>query len=322
MSHFDVFNGDADGMCSLHQLRLYHPVDAIIVTGVKRDIALLERTDAAAGDSVTVLDISLQVNRSALLTLLARGASVQYFDHHDCGEVPAHPLLETVIDTSPDVCTGILVDRWLGGKHRIWAAVAAFGDNLGPQARELAASLSLSLSPKQIQALQELGECLNYNAYGDSEADLIAAPSMLYDILSAHADPFGFIEDEPVFRAIRSARDSDLALARQVPAAHQAPFGKIMILPDAAWGRRVRGAYANLLAVESPAQAHAVLTPNGHGRYTISVRAPLAAMHGADLLCNSFPSGGGRPAAAGINELGTDMLPQFIAAFERAFCGK
>lgn len=62
-------------------------------------------------------------------------------------------------------CAGILVDRWLGGAHRIWAVVAAFGDNFAQAARQLA--LLLALSAAQTDALQELGECLNYNAYGD-----------------------------------------------------------------------------------------------------------------------------------------------------------
>ena len=41
MTRYDVFNGDADGICSLLQLRLAAPCDAVLVTGVKRDIALL-----------------------------------------------------------------------------------------------------------------------------------------------------------------------------------------------------------------------------------------------------------------------------------------
>ena len=44
MTRYDVFNGDADGLCALHQLRLDRPIaDVIRVTGVKRDIQLLER---------------------------------------------------------------------------------------------------------------------------------------------------------------------------------------------------------------------------------------------------------------------------------------
>jgi hypothetical protein len=59
MARYYAFNGDADGLCALQQLRLVEPGDAMLVTGVKRDIKLLERVDATAGDDVTVLDISL-----------------------------------------------------------------------------------------------------------------------------------------------------------------------------------------------------------------------------------------------------------------------
>ena len=69
MTFFDVFNGDADGICALHQLRLAQPRDAVLVTGVKRDTALLQRIAAAPGDHITVLDIPLDRNRGTLLAL-------------------------------------------------------------------------------------------------------------------------------------------------------------------------------------------------------------------------------------------------------------
>ena len=59
MTHIDVFNGDADGICSLLQLRLDKPTKSMLVTGVKRDINLLKRVTAQAGDKVTVLDVSM-----------------------------------------------------------------------------------------------------------------------------------------------------------------------------------------------------------------------------------------------------------------------
>ena len=43
MTHFDVFNGDADGLCALHQLRLAAPLESDLVSGPKRDIGLLAR---------------------------------------------------------------------------------------------------------------------------------------------------------------------------------------------------------------------------------------------------------------------------------------
>lgn len=77
MTYFDVFNGDADGICALTQWRLAHPVDqAERVTGVKRDIALLSRVQAQSGDEVTVLDISLDRNREALERVLEAGGRV------------------------------------------------------------------------------------------------------------------------------------------------------------------------------------------------------------------------------------------------------
>ena len=36
MADFDVFNGDADGICALQQLRLSRPLASTLVTGVKR----------------------------------------------------------------------------------------------------------------------------------------------------------------------------------------------------------------------------------------------------------------------------------------------
>ena len=71
MTRYDVFNGDADGLCALHQLRLAQPAEARLVTGMKRDIALLKQVPAQAGDEVTVLDISIERNRLALEALLA-----------------------------------------------------------------------------------------------------------------------------------------------------------------------------------------------------------------------------------------------------------
>ena len=54
MQRIDVFNGDADGICALHQLRLAEPAETVLVTGPKRDIALVERVAAQPGDEVTV----------------------------------------------------------------------------------------------------------------------------------------------------------------------------------------------------------------------------------------------------------------------------
>ena len=246
MTHYDVFNGDADGLCALHQLRLDEPRESVLVTGVKRDIALLARVDAQVGDTATVLDISLASNRATLEALLERGVTVQYFDHHFAGDVPQHPGLRATIDTSPGVCTGILVDRYLEGRQRIWAVVAAFGDNLDDSARALAQPLGLD--PARLTALRELGENLGYNAYGDAEADLIVHPVALYRTLSRYADPFRLIENEPLLSRIDAARRSDLVLASELKPTYTLACAIVYVLPDAAWSRRVRGALGNELA--------------------------------------------------------------------------
>ncbi len=59
LMNYDIFNGDADGIIALLQLRLANPIDSKLVTGVKRDIKLVQSIDVQAGDSLTVLDISM-----------------------------------------------------------------------------------------------------------------------------------------------------------------------------------------------------------------------------------------------------------------------
>ena len=122
MSLTYAFNGDADGLCALQQLRLASPGvgqgAVALVSGVKRDIALLERVTGVPGDECTVLDVSLDVNRAGLLALLEAGTSVRYFDHHFAGQLPQHPKLEAHINPDAKVCTSILVDQLLGGRFR------------------------------------------------------------------------------------------------------------------------------------------------------------------------------------------------------------
>ena len=243
MSHYDVFNGDADGICALHQLRLANPQPAVLVTGVKRDIQLLDRVAAQAGDSVTVLDISLDRNRAALVGLLERGVRVEYFDHHFAGAIPQHPGLRSHIDPAPGSCTSTLVDRHLQGRHRLWAVVAAFGDNLHDTANALARTCGLTQD--RVLCLHDLGQGINYNAYGDSEADLLIPPANLYRALQPYADPFDFIARDPSARLLTECRRQDMAHAGDIAAAYRLPAGTVHVLPDAAWARRVQGEFAN-----------------------------------------------------------------------------
>lgn len=317
MANFDVFNGDADGICALHQLRLAEPRDSTLVTGVKRDIGLLKEVRASVGDRVTALDISLDKNRIALQALLEQGVEVVYVDHHFAGEIPEHPALRAVIDTSPATCTSLLVDAMLAGRHRAWAVAAAFGDSLPDSARLAAAPLNLSEA--QLTLLRELGECLNYNAYGDSAEDLFFHPAELYRRLHGYADPFDFIAAEPVFATLKQGYTADMTMARALQAKWSYPCGSVYLLPDQPWARRVSGVFGNLLAQSESTLAHAVLTYKPGGGYLVSVRAPRCNPSGADALCRQFESGGGRKSAAGINHLPESELERFLALFNAAF---
>lgn len=318
MRRFDVFNGDADGICALQQLRLAAPVESTLVTGPKRDIALLARVPAARGDAVTVLDVSLDANRTALTLLLDHGVDVTYFDHHEPVAVPGHPNLHAHIDTSPKVCTSLIVDRHLAGRHRLWAVVGAYGDNLGRAARR--AALRGGLAESDVRQLQVLGEAINYNAYGDSPDDLYMSPLAVYASLRPYANPLDFARS-PLAAQLDAHRRDDIVCADRQRADFVLPGAQVYVLPDARWARRVRGAFANRLARAAPERAHAVLTVAPDGSYTVSVRAPLAAPRGADGLCRAFPGGGGRQGAAGINRLAQDRLDDFIAAFGAAYHG-
>ncbi|WP_322041997.1 acetyltransferase [Paraburkholderia sp. J67] len=317
MAHFDVFNGDADGICALHQLRLARPREATLVTGAKRDIALVERVAAQPGDSLTVLDISLDTNRAALCALLDKGIHVEYFDHHHAGDLPMNVNLMAHIDTTAHVCTSVLVDRHLQGQYRPWAIAAAFGDNLPRTARALAEMGDYT--EEQIEELCELGEAINYNAYGDSVDDLFITPTALYEALKPYADPFEFIASEPLLERLSACRDDDLVRAQQITPLIALQYGSVCVLPDEPWARRVRGVFANALAIEEPAHAHAVLSVNPDGNYAVSVRAPLECPRGADELCRAFPGGNGRVGAAGIDCLDSNRLDQFVTAFARVF---
>ena len=316
---FDVCNGDADGLCAVVQWRLHQPADAVLVTGLKREIELLERVPASAGDEVLVCDLSMQRNRTALLRLLERGARVRYFDHHAVDEVPRHPALEAHIDLASGVCTSALVDRHLGGRFRAWAVVGAFGDNLGALALRLAAQIGLPADA--CERLRRLGEAINYNAYGDDEHDVHIAPARLYPLLARYRDPLVFLAHESVAAEIDALRRDDLAQAMRQRPHWEGAAGAVYLLPDAPWSRRVIGSFANALALAEPRRAHAVARHGAGGDMVVSVRAPIETPEGAGELCRRF-GGAGRAAAGGIDRLTPNQLGRFVREFAAMRWGK
>lgn len=321
MGGIDVFNGDADGICALHQLRLHTPrPEALLVTGVKRDIRLLSRVEAVTGCQLTVLDISLDANRAALERLLKNGNRVCYADHHYSGDLPVSETLTAHIDTDRGTCTSLIVDRLLAGRFRAWAIVGAFGDNLDETADYLAASEDLP--PNDIALLREIGHLLNYNGYGSTEADLHVHPADLYREVHRFADPLRFAAESVVLDRLRGGYARDMARTEALAPRWTFASGRIYLLPAARWARRVVGVFANRIARAEPDLAHATLLPNDDASLLVSVRAPLrAGSQGADALCRQFPTGGGRSAAAGINRLPPEVLDRFLATFAAHFAG-
>jgi hypothetical protein len=317
MITIDVFNGDADGLCALHQLRLADPQDSTLITGVKRDIALVKQVQAQPGDAVTVLDISLDKNRGALVSVLEAGATVRYVDHHFPGDIPQHDRLTTHIDTAAETCTGLIVNGLLEGAHLPWAVTAAFGDNLFVAANAAAAPLNLGAG--ELDQLKELGTLLNYNGYGSSLEDLYFPPANLYKRLQPHADPFTFIYEDEAFVTLREGFSSDHARAVSIAPERCHDRIAIFVFPNDPFARRVSGVYANELAQQNPGRAHALLSELSDGAFLVSVRAPLSNRTGADDLCRQFETGGGRKAAAGINRLPADALERFAEAMAAQF---
>ena len=312
MKLFDVFNGDADGICALHQMRLAQPAETELVTGVKRDISLVKNVDAKEGDKVLVLDISLAKNIKAVEKLLARGCQIQYFDHHLPGELPESSLFSSVIDTSSDTCTSLLVNEHLNQQYVLWAIVAAYGDNMLASAERLADLNGLSLEQKT--QLNELGVFINYNGYGALLSDLHFEPAQLYQAIKPYADPFDFISNESVFKDLKTGYLQDMSNAESLQPDISTSKTAIFILPAEKWCRRVSGVLGNDLSNKFPDRAHALLTVI-EGGYQVSVRAPQTNKKGAGDLCSQFDSGGGREGAAGINLLQESDKQRFIDSF-------
>jgi nanoRNase/pAp phosphatase (c-di-AMP/oligoRNAs hydrolase) len=320
--HYDVFNGDADGIIALLQLRLSQkeeqPNESTLITGVKRDISLLKQVDINLATSVTVLDISLEKNNEALAQLLEKEVKVFYVDHHRTGDIPLSKQLISLLDTDANTCTSLLVNNHLGGEFATWAIAAAFGDNMETSAEKLAEQHCLTLDQQSL--LKELGVYINYNGYGRSVDDLHFHPADLFHQLLNYVDPFELINEQgSIFSQLKDAYLADMNKAKSANVLAENASFKAVQLADEPWARRVSGVFGNELANISPDKGHAVLTLNADNSYTVSLRAPLNNKQGAGDLCASFPTGGGRAAAAGINALPQEMLSDFFASVSKYY---
>lgn len=316
--HYDIFNGDADGIFALHQYRLSHPQpDAKKITGVKRDIKLLSQVEDVKNCILTVFDVSLDSNRVPLTKILAADNSVLYFDHHFSGQIPDVPDLTTRINPSAETCTSLIVNDYLHQAYPLWAICGAYGDNLNQSAKDI--ETSIGLREEQGKQLMELGELFNYNGYGADLSDLRFEPADLYLAIQPFDNPFEFINNSPQLIQLREGHAEDMALAMEQTPLAVPGKNRVYTFPNKKWARRVSGVFSNLKAREQEHSAHAIITENSDLTLRISVRAPLSDRKNADTLCKSFPTGGGRAAAAGINALPAESLDAFLESFHSTF---
>ena len=318
MAIYDIFNGDADGICALLQLQLDNPRESILITGVKRDIKLLAQVEPCEGDIINVLDVALEKNREALDNCLQAGVLINYFDHHNPGTIPTHKNLNTYINTDANTCTSLIVNEHLSGRFAAWAVTGAFGDNMVQSALAIAAKIPLS--DEEVQMLKRLGTYINYNGYGPNESVLHFPPTNLFKLLRQFENPLDFIQqNKAVFDKLENGYNNDLEAANTLKPYISCESSTVYMLPDQPWAKRVSGVFGNQLASDNPGKAHAIITELQDNGYLVSVRAPLNNKKGADQICLQFNTGGGRKGAAGINQLPADQLDTFISIFQNTY---
>ena len=317
MTNYDVFNGDTDGIFAWHQLRLAHPRDATLVTGVKRDVGLVGRVEAGEGDLVTVLDVSHAKNRKDVQRLLDSGATVEYFDHHDPGELIEHPNITYHINTEPNVSTGLIVNSHVNGMNRLWSVATAFGDNHMDLAMNMAKSENLN--EDQIILLKQIGLVVNYNSYGQTVKDLFFSPEEIAKAVKAcGSDIFRFTEQSNIFPTLLENFSADMSSAVCQEPYSISDNAVIYTLPNEAWTHRVMGSFSNHLVSTNKDLACAIAVLNSDGTYRISVRSSINNPYGAGNLCKNF-GGGGREKAGGINNLSASDMNVFKEEFEKVF---
>lgn len=268
-----AYNGDADGICSMVQWGLVYGIEGRRVTGVKRDIELLERVNPGSDDEIIVMDISLARNHARALELSTQGFDITWFDHHLAGE----PIdgITTNIDTSANVCTARLVEKFLGVESD-WAQVALHGDGLSVH----------SSKPE----FKELGELLNYNGYGADLSDLHFHPDELLLLCLQAKTPQNFM-DSQAFKTLKNGFESDLSNAKNIE-----PSNGYYLLQNEAWARRVVGVMAHRIN-ESGDGPHVIAIDKGE-----TLQVSIRGSEGIGELCKMF-GGGGRATAGGIDAL-------------------
>ena len=254
------------------QWGLVHGIEGHRITGVKRDIRLLDRITPQAGDDIVVMDISLARNHD-LASALSQEHPILWFDHHLAGE--KIEAIECHINTGPNVCTARMVESYLGVESD-WAQVALHGDGLSQH----------STMPE----FKELGELLNYNGYGSTLSDLHFHPDELMLACLQAGTPQQFMQTE-VFANLRNGFAMDMGKSASIKM-----DSGIHMLPDEPWARRVVGVLAHRIN-ESGSGPHVIAIDKGE-----TLQVSLRGQQGIGELASMF-GGGGRATAGGIDSL-------------------
>lgn len=146
-------------------------------------------------------------------------------------------------------------------------------------------------------------------------------PAELFVKLMSYDSPFDLQTDSssPYF-LLKQGYEQDANHLETLEAISRSSVANVYSLPCEAWARRISGVFSNQLANKSPDKAHAVMPLNQSGDdYTVSVRAPLENRTGADEVCSQFLTGGGRKAAAGINQLPKSEVENFVQALNEYY---
>ena len=123
-----------------------------------------------------------------------------------------------------------------------------------------------------LSRLRELGELVNYNAYGLTVEDLHFHPSDLYARLLAYPDPMAFIEDAPeALETLRNGYSTDWEIAASAREIYISNAGQILSLPASPASNRISGLFANALVDEEPDTAFAILTRLGDDNTSLSI---------------------------------------------------
>jgi hypothetical protein len=163
---------------------------------------------------------------------------------------------------------------------------------------------------------------LNYNAYGETVADLHLHPAALYEAMAGYAEPLDFVDQSEEFRRLREGIEADRSQRQGLKAHWSSAQMLVYVLPALAWARRLSGTLANELVNLCPLQSIVLCTPRTDGDYVISIRMSAISALRADVFCSRYPGGGGRHGAGGVDRLAPGELQRFIAAFDSYLTGK